>query len=137
MKFITRELYQGMQVFSRADDFEAEWRRRCDAYQHHLCEIRHQLPPGMRAFSEQTFHDGVVRSVVCPTPSALELVVDVTRNPWGLRGIFRILFTAVREVDGIQNLVGDHWLYEEVHLHDAGAFDYRVLFWKADFRSCR
>jgi len=35
MKFITRELYEGMQVFPMPENFETEWRRHCDAYQNH------------------------------------------------------------------------------------------------------
>jgi hypothetical protein len=134
MKFITRELYQGMQVFPRQGDFEAEWSRRCSAYQAHLEAISDQLPTGMRDFSKVTLHDGVIKSSERPDASVLELVVDASRNPWGPRGVFRVRFTGVRMVEGTQTLVGDDWLYEEVHLHPQGRFDYRVLFWKSDFR---
>jgi hypothetical protein len=137
MKFITRELYQGMQGEPDgpdADDFEAQWKRACAGYRDQLASIRPQLPPQMQAFAETTLHDGVVRAVNRPSPSELVLDIDATRNPWGPVGVFRIHFTGVRLVQGIGNLVGDDWLYEEVHLHPDGGFDYRVLFWRSDFR---
>jgi hypothetical protein len=49
-------------------------------------------------------------------------------------GVFRLCFTGVRHVEGVTNLVGDEWLYEEVHLHAEGEFDYQVMFWRSDFR---
>jgi hypothetical protein len=134
MKLITRELYQKMQEFPRPLDVDSEWRRRCDEYHEYWKAIRDRLPPGMREFLEQTLHDGVVRSVVRENPTVFEVVVDAIRNPWGRRGIFRLRFLGVREVDGIEKLLGDDWLYEEVHLHEGGKFEYRVLFWKSDFR---
>lgn len=137
MKFITRDLYQGMQGepdASDADDFEARWKRACDGYREQLANIRPQLPPRMQAFADATLHDGVVRAVDRPSPSEVVLDVDATRNPWGPVGVFRIRFMGVRLVEGIDDLVGDDWLYEEVHLHPDGGFDYRVLFWRSDFR---
>lgn len=136
MKFITRELYQGMQGVPdlEHEEFDARWDRACDAYWEALDRIRPSLPPGMRAFAGNTLHDGVVLAVTRLTPSELLLEVDATRNPWGPVGVFRLLFVGVREVEGIEDLVGDDWLYEEVHLHPGAGFDYRVLFWKSDFR---
>ena len=137
MKFITRELYQGMQGepdSPDADDLEARWRRACDGYRIHLDAIRPQLPPRMQAFADTTLHDGVVRAVNRPTPSELVLDVDATRNPWGPADFFRVRFTGVRHVEGTDDLVGDDWLYEEVHLHPDGGFDCRVLFCRSDFR---
>ena len=88
----------------------------------------------MRAFAELTLHDGIVRGVDRPAASELILEVDARRNPWGPVGVFRVRFTGVREVFGLDTLLGDVWLYEEVHLALHGCFDYRVLFWRSDFR---
>jgi hypothetical protein len=136
MKFITRALYQEMQGVPEArwDEANAKWRRACDARQTEFCQIKSRLPAGMRAFAEKTFHDGVVSAVSQPSATELDLDIDASRNPWGPIGKFKIKFTGVREVEGIANLIGDDWLYEEVHLHPVGGFDYRVLFWRSDFR---
>jgi len=31
-------------------------------------------------------------------------------------------------------MIGDDWLYEEVHLHPLGGFEYCVLLWHSEFR---
>jgi hypothetical protein len=136
-KYFTRELYREMQADPDASDagnFAAQWKRVCDGYRDHLASIRPELPPRMQAFAGTTLHDGVVRAVDRPSPSELVLDVDATGNPWGPVGVFRVRFTGVRLAEGTDNLVGDDWLYEEVHLHPQGGFDYHVLFWRSDFR---
>ncbi|HYE18913.1 MAG TPA: DUF4085 family protein [Tepidisphaeraceae bacterium] len=134
MKFLTRGLYDGSSQ-ELTEDFDVVWRAACDAYAAHLEQLRPGLPPDLRAFADTTLHDGVVRAVERPSPSELVLTVDAARNPWGPTGVFRLHFTGVREFDGATpDLVGDEWLYDEVHPHPAAAFEYRVLFWKHDFR---
>lgn len=88
----------------------------------------------MQVFADTTLHDGVVCAVDCPGPSEVVLDIDAKSNPWGPVGVFRVRFTGVRLVEAIDNLVGDDWLHEEVYLHPDGSFDYRVLFWRSDFR---
>jgi len=137
MKFMTRELYQGLQnepASAEFANFDARWKSACEAYRARYQAIRMRLPTQMQRFSEETLHDGKVRTVDRRSPSELVLVVDARQNPWGPRGIFRIRFTGVRLVEGTDNLVGDDWLYEEVDLHPDGGFDYRVMFWRSDFR---
>jgi hypothetical protein len=137
MKFITRELYQGIQdgpELPEVEDFESWWKRACDGYRDHLKDIRPKLPPRMQAFADTTLHDGKVRAVSQPRPSELVLEIDATKNPWGPVGLFRVRFIGVHRVEGIDRLIGDDWLYEEVYLHPEGGFDYRVLFWRSDFR---
>ena len=132
MVFFTRALYEAMQ----GDDagFAGRWQGTCDAYREHRDRIRPSLPPRMREFAKTSFHDGVVRAVSQPAPSTLVLDIDATHNSWGPRGVFRLTFTGVRAVEGIEQLVGQYWVYEEVHLHPEGGFDYRVLFYESDFR---
>jgi hypothetical protein len=136
MKYITRELYQGMQGAPEpAEDFDARWRRACDAYAAHLDGISGALPPRMAALARATLHDGRVLAVRRPAPAELILDVDATTNPWGPAGVFRLRFTGVRRAAGAgDDLVGDDWLYEEAHLHPEARFDFRVLFWRHDFR---
>jgi hypothetical protein len=134
MKFITPDLYLGMQPPNDTDDRIALWQQACESKNAHENRIREQLPPGMRSFSQNTLHDGIVLKAERPHPDELILEIDGTRNPWGPIGFFRLRFTGVKEVDGIDSLVGDDWLYAEVHLHPQAGFEYRVLFWRSDFR---
>ena len=105
-----------------------------EAYSAHLDKIRPKLPPRMQTLAGTTLHDGVV--VAASRPSGSEFVVDVNAadNPWGPRGAYRLRFTGVRQVDGFDTLVGDYWLYEEVHSHAEARFEYRVLCARSDFR---
>ncbi len=123
------ELYREMQGLPQAEweQYNAKWRRACDAYGAAFAKIN--LDSGhMEIFAEKTFHDRrSSRRISRPTDSELVLDIDATGNPWGPIGVFRIKFRGVREFEGIGNLVGDEWLYEEVHLHPVGGFDYRVL----------
>lgn len=99
MKFLTRELYQGMQGPPDCQTFrtaEAMWRAACDARDKHLESIRAKLPPGMQAFVDTTLHDGVVLEVGQYSPQELYLGIDATRNPWGPMGFFRLRFLGVK-----------------------------------------
>ena len=137
MKYITRELHGLMQGgLGDAGDraAAAAWDRASVDYRSHLERIQGQLPPGMRAFSQLTLHDGIVQAVSRPSDKELLLDVDATSNPWGPRGNFRLRFNGVRELDKEGELLGQGWLYEEVHLHPEARFEFHVMFWDADFR---
>ncbi len=88
----------------------------------------------MLTFSEVTLHDGVVESATQPCPDLVEIQVDATGNPWGPRGRFRIGFLGVKEVEGLPEIIGDIWLYEEVHLHPFAKFEYCILLERSEFR---
>jgi hypothetical protein len=45
-----------------------------------------------------------------------------------------LTFTGVEAVEGLGDIVGDWWLYDEVHMSDGSAFDYRVLMQDSEFR---
>jgi hypothetical protein len=136
MRYITRELYEGIQVQGEVAAAAAavRWHSACDAYRAHLQSIRPLLPAGAQAIADVTLHDGVIRAVEGPSDSELTITVDATRNPWGPTGLFRLSFAGVREAEGIGTLIGDDWLYEEVHLHPSARFEYRVLLWRSELR---
>ena len=50
------------------------------------------------------------------------------------RSNVKLVFQDVELVEGIENIVGDWWLYEEVHLAHSAGFDYRVLLAESEFR---
>ncbi len=136
MKYFTRELYESIQPGSGVPEEEADrqWQERSQAYQRHLDAIRARLPAGMQLLAENSLHDGVVLGVKQLPDGRLRLETDATQNPWGPRGVFTLTFSGVREVEGLETIVGDWWLYEEAHLHPRAAFDFRVLFSQSQFR---
>jgi len=136
MRYITRQLYQSMQGGSGSspEEVNRRWHEACECYQAELNSIKACLPPGMRSFAAVTLHDGVVNSADQSRPGCVELRIDATNNPWGPRGWYRVEFRGVREVEGLADIMGDDWLYEEVHLHSLGGFEYCVLLWRSEFR---
>jgi hypothetical protein len=136
MRYITRQLYQSIQDGSGLprDEVNRRWNQACEAQRTELSTIKPRLPPAMRSFSEVTLHDGVMKSARQPRANCVELRVDATNNPWGPRGWVRVKFKGVREVEGLADMIGDVWLYEEVHLHPLAGFEYCVLLWRSEFR---
>jgi hypothetical protein len=135
MRFFTRQLYESLQQPPYPpDDAERGWCETVEAYQAELRVIKPRLPPAVQAFADVTLHDGVVKSAERPTPDCVQLRVDASNNPWGPRGLFCVTFGGIREVEGLPAVVGDDWLYEEVHLHPGGRFEYCVLLWRSEFR---
>jgi hypothetical protein len=136
MRYITRQLYQSMQDGSGLppEEVNRRWHEACESYLAEFNSIKPGLPPGMRSFAEVTLHDAVVKSAYQPRPGCVELQMDATNSPWGPAGWYRIEFQGVREVQGLAEITGDDWLYEEVHLHPSGAFEYCVLLSRSQFR---
>jgi hypothetical protein len=118
MKFFTRERYDAVQRDSRRA--EREWDQASHDYSKHVEQIRAQLPTSAHGLLELTLHDGTVGSVEHPAPGILRIVVDASGNPWGPRGIFALTFAGLNEATFREPAIGDWWLYEEIHLSDAG-----------------
>lgn len=117
MKYFTRQRYRSIQQDSRKA--ERDWKKASADYARHLGIIGEELPESSRQLCGLTLHDGVVRSVRRARHKAV-VVVDAGNNPWGPRGKFELLFTGVRTFTMRGSVVGDWWLYEEVHLSTAG-----------------
>jgi hypothetical protein len=137
MKFITRDLYDAMQCppdTPESDAAEARWDSQCTAYRAQLESIRPRLPVSMQAFCDTSLHDGVIKAATQPHPETVQLEIDASNNPWGTIGYFQLRFTGVKDVSPMDDIVGNWWLYEEVHLHPDAGFDYRVLLTDGEFR---
>jgi hypothetical protein len=117
MKYFTRRRYRAIQQDSRTA--ERDWRKASADYARQLRTIRDELPESGRELCGLTLHDGVVRSVRRTRHKAV-VVVDATNNPWGPRGKFELLFTGVQTFAMRGRVMGDWWLYEEVHPSTAG-----------------
>jgi hypothetical protein len=136
VQFFTRELYQSLQVMPgpSLDQAMRKWQEAGQAYNSHLAAIQSQLPATMREFSQLTFHDGVVTAAEYLPERTFELIVDASANPWGPSGWYRLRFRNVLEIQGLPDIVGDVWLYEEVHLHPKTCFEYGVLLWRSELK---
>lgn len=128
MKFFTRELYEAIQ-----GDVEGaldRWEEARKAYGRHLAGIEAGLPLGMRRLAGRSLHDGQVRAV---RRGERELVMEV-EDPIGIRGVVRVRFLGAREAEGLEGVVGDYWLYEEVEVVGEGAVEFRVLLQEGEIR---
>jgi hypothetical protein len=137
MKFITRDLYNAMQCRPDTPESQAafaRWEAQCAVYRVQLESIRRQLPASMQAFCDTSLHDGVIMATTRPQPATVQLDIDASNNPWGPTGYFRLVFTGVKDVSPLNDLVDEWWLYEEVHLHTDARFDYRVQLTNGEFR---
>lgn len=164
MKFYTRDLYASIQTTSRIRGWLAHrrWTRADRAYSQHLGALRPTLAPSVRDFSDLSLHDGEVTSAnFVDTTLVLELeghgywgpsgadlqeamraANALLREP-GTVGValprrkptsLTVTFVGVSLVEGLEQLVGNCWLYDEFHAAPDGAFDYQALLDRSEFR---
>lgn len=129
MKHFTRERYEACQ--HPDETVVADWEAQIALYRQHLDAIRGKLPASSLPLCDLTLHDGVVEALHRDRPDEVRLVVDASNNPWGPTGRYELRFSGVRDLTVTGPIVGDNWLYEEIHLDDAG-FAYHVLLWRSE-----
>ena len=129
MVFFTRELFLGFQPESGWErKAEREWDRRMKVFEKYVEAVAPMLPSSVRRLCKHGLHDGVVREAKL-SGGALVMVVDATHALGGFRGRqVRLTFRGVLGRMSVSKLVGQWWLYEEVHLRSAGRFCISVLF---------
>ena len=128
MNFFTKDAY----FYQARTDVPDEILERCTkeitaAYSVHLDSIRDRLPQTLLRLSRNILHDGIVRTVSWPYPDELALELDTQNCPWGPRGNCIIRFQGIKVMEGIDDIEGAAWIYEEVYLHDEAQFGLRVL----------
>jgi uncharacterized protein DUF4085 len=133
MIFFTRELYLGIQPKSGWERrAEREWYRRAEIYAKYRGVIGPMLPASIRRLHRHGLHDGVILQAVFQD-SELTLVVDATNALSGFRGRqVRLTFRGVRGRPAVSKLVGQWWLYDEVHLTSKARFSLHVLLDSSD-----
>lgn len=134
-----------------------------DQYAEHLATIRPTLPISMQEFASVSLHDGNVTSAKLRPDKVVTLEIEGS-GYWGPRvaqyaDVFEaararlkssdaccialprvgpssvtLIFAGVEVVEGLEDIVGDWWLYSEVDVRDGGGFDYRVLLQDSEFR---
>jgi hypothetical protein len=130
MKYFTRSLYEQLQPGSgiQFEVASAHFNTAATAYQSVADTIKPQLPRGMQRIVETGLHDATIRRAET-TPGG-EVVIEADQNPW----YTTLTFRGVKITEGINDSIGDRWLYEEAHLHTKATFDFRVLLEKSQFR---
>jgi hypothetical protein len=162
VKFYTRERYAAMQGEPGVRRWLAarRWDRAAREYARHLASITSRLPPSVLEFSALSLHDGQVKSVARADKDTLILhfegrgywgpnqakVGDFAAKATGAPGTVGIVlprlepsaldvtFSGVCLVEGLEEIVGGWWLYDELHAADDGAFDFQVLLDRSEFR---
>ncbi len=147
----------------RAARFERLWNALIDEYADHLAAIKPALPKSMQEFASVSLHDGKVTFAQLKQGRVAALELEGT-GLWGPRvaeyaeviesaraslkgsharavalpriGVSRVTltFAGVETVANLGEILGDSWLYHEVHLSDSDRFDYRVLLRESEFR---
>jgi len=140
MKYFTRGLYQRMQPIEgmseeETEEYESEgarlWMAAEQDYKSHLEAIQDDLPGAVSEFTRLAFHDSEIHSEILEEEGAVRLELD-TFN--ARRGIFTLTFLDVVESEGIDNIDGDIWRYDEAYLSARATFEIRVLCDSSEFR---
>ena len=134
MIFFTRQLYQDIQPKSgRERRAEREWRRRLELCKRYEALIRPMLPSSVVQFSRKSLHDAVVESI-SQSSGRIVLVLDARPCASGSYRGHRVClaFGGVRQSIRTRGLVGQWWLYQEVHLCSRAKFSLHLLFTKSE-----
>lgn len=133
MKFFTRQLYEAQQGdpdLPEVIEGDRQWRMASRKYQQHLQSIYPHLPERMQEFSAVSLHDGIIQMVIW---SGDQIRLQIAGcGCWGPGGPLELIFRGVKIAEGINDILQDWWLYEEVHLSQGAAFEYHVLFRDAE-----
>jgi hypothetical protein len=131
MIFFTRRLYQGGQPNSGWERrAEREWERLVDIYAAYAAIVRPLLPASIARVARGGPHDAKIMSIE-QKDGTLSFVLDCRHALGRFRGgYWNFTFTDVKNRIKTRGLVGDDWLYQEVHLSSRARFALHVLFEK-------
>ena len=129
MIFFTRRLYEGGQINSgwerRAQN---EWKRKTEIYERYAAVISPLLPATVTRFDQSGPHDAVVTSVN-QQPGVLTITLDATNALGQFRGRqIQLTFSGMKKRVKARGLVGQWWLYQEVHLSSRARFAMHAFF---------
>lgn len=130
----------------RTEETRKAWDKLWKEYESHLKSLRRSLSKNAWLLANLSFHDATVKAL--EIPSKREVVITLYggwvpefREHYGmipkayLKGnTHKLSFTGVKKAWVPYTIVGDVWLYEEMHLSDIAAFDYQVMLWKDEIR---
>jgi hypothetical protein len=135
MIFFTRPLYQDIQPISdwKPRPAEREWNSRSKILRRYEKIITPLLPLSAVQLLRKSLHDAEVESI-SQNSGKLVLVMDARPCAAGsYRGYrVRLTFDGVRRHINTRGLIGQWWLYSEVHLCSHAKFSLHVLFTKSE-----
>ena len=133
MIFFTRELCNAYQPGSpRERQASNEWNRRLKVYRQYFNIIFKFLPKNLRKLERYSFHDCEIKSVK-ESKSNIVFILD-TSNSVGFSPNYKIIlkFKGIKNNPQVKKIIGQYWLYDEVHLSAEAAFDYHIFLDKED-----
>lgn len=131
--------FQRKVLFPERRGAKVEWDKLFEADGRHLNTIRAKLSEDAWNLARLSFHDAKVKAVAAPVKNGVEIQLDgvaydLLQRTWSKPQLITLSFSGVKKVWVPDTLVGDVWLYEEVHLSEMAAFDYQVLLHKDEIR---
>ena len=134
MKYFRRKV-----LFPERRGTKVEWDRLFEAYRQHLNAIRAELSEDAWNLARLSFHDAKVKAVAAPAKNRVEIKLggvayDLLEKTWSKPQLITLSFSGVKKAWVPDTIVGDVWLYEEMHLSEIAAFDYQVLLHKDEIR---
>jgi hypothetical protein len=142
MNFFTRELYEFGQpkdglTEEEQDSLDLEarerWKNAEEQYKRYLNTIRAMLPESVQRFTEVILHDSKIVMIEEISMGGISILLNTTVVPWVDGHRFKIDLRGIHHSRGLQEAVGNHWLYEEFHLFKQSAFELNVLCDKTEF----
>jgi hypothetical protein len=142
MRYFTRELYDHMQDWmntvpdeeleERVEESERKWREIGHRYLVYLRQHDAELSDAVKKLISYALHDALVARVHVDQRS-VELQLDALHAPLIKMPVVRIIFSDVQEARGLNDLVGQTILYEELLIHDDGTFEFSALCSRSEF----
>jgi len=116
-----------------------DWKSIFSAYNKHLEKIKTKLPVDALKLAYLDFHDAEITRVVRSSKREVRielkgLATNIKTGDLLTGEAFELVFKDAAMIWVPESVQGDIWLYEEMHLSDIAAFDYRVLFDKDEIR---
>lgn len=111
---LTKDIKEWSQIVrNQSEDSIKEYRK-------HYEYIKNQLPEKVLDINRNyNFHDSEIRAVKVGN-SRLMIELEYIEN-------YCLTFTGLKSVKMSDQIIGDRWIYDEIHLSEIGKFDLRVL----------
>lgn len=104
-------------------------------YEEHIRSIRDSLPETARSLLGISFHDAHIKAVTHISKKVIEVTLegggyDIIQKTNLKYGEYTLSFSGVKKAWIPYKVIGDVWLYEEMHLSNIAAFHYQALLYK-------
>jgi hypothetical protein len=126
-------------LFPERRGTKVEWDKLFADYRKHLNAIRAELSDEAWGLARLSFHDAKAKAVAVPDKRKVLIkiygtVCDLLEKSRSKPQLITLSFSGVKKARVPDAIVGDFWLYEEMHLSEIAAFDYQVLLHKDEIR---